>query len=776
MMQQSTLRNQQAMMATAKMFSQAASMVQAAGMAKMLKQIAEWEWAEENDTKTTSKNKPADDEAAPGGFDPEALQKAIAAAKEREEEEQRAEEEAEERRQYEEEEAARKKARMEADIAESIKRKQDEQDELERLRRRAEEAEAKLRAIEQMEASKSTPPGWPSTKSSFIPPTAPSAPSWGGSASSTVFQREDIEERCYALAEGFGLDENASSGLARVFMDRTLLGCDLQADMAAFSEHLATSNKPSSLVSMMLEDLRRGNVIHPCRYYELRVKSGNLRPGDEVAQRFHEGLPTRGGGLVDMASSASVDMHKKAESGRLGSVEEPTPPIEKSGNKGTDDALLSIRRSAEEVAARIAASLASDRASAEAAAAVGAGPGGSSMKPQKKDEKEEPSSASASGATKEDAFLSKDRPKPRSRSRQRPSSPARKTDVRDRGYDRDRGYNDRNYAEKGDRGGYESRGFEGRDRGRDRGSDGGFYDRRARDVRDVRDRSRSRDHGDRDRRQRSRSRHRSRSRSRQARSAKRSRSKSGTRGLPKESSIPLAPAESGPSSRRAKRASKWDDETPPPQPAYKPSAMPKALPQTNNYRVLRLQAIQIRSLLGRGGETINDIRRRSGCDIKIHHPPHEPEGTVSIVGNAGLAETLVAQALIMKGCPLATAPNAATEEFDDIPIPAHLVGLFIGTQGAQIKELQRLVGTEVCISVQPPKEPGGLQSIRIVGEKREHARNIIQIKVDAIVKGHLMQPTATPGAVATPGGKGFAGPPFGKGKNTANWETGYVPM
>merc|ERR1712232_897044 len=80
---------------------------------------------------------------------------------------------------------------------------------------------------------------------------------------------------------------------------------------------------------------------------------------------------------------------------------------------------------------------------------------------------------------------------------------------------------------------------------------------------------------------------------------------------------------------------------------------PAAPPSEENktYKMLTLQAIQIRSLLGKGGATINDIRRRSGSDIKIHHPPTEPEGTVSIVGNAELAEQIIDKHLAFKGCP-----------------------------------------------------------------------------------------------------------------------------
>eukprot|EP00403_Amphidinium_massartii_P036176 CAMPEP_0178443972 /NCGR_PEP_ID=MMETSP0689_2-20121128/39221_1 /TAXON_ID=160604 /ORGANISM="Amphidinium massartii, Strain CS-259" /LENGTH=231 /DNA_ID=CAMNT_0020068097 /DNA_START=63 /DNA_END=758 /DNA_ORIENTATION=- len=95
---------------------------------------------------------------------------------------------------------------------------------------------------------------------------------------------------------------------------------------------------------------------------------------------------------------------------------------------------------------------------------------------------------------------------------------------------------------------------------------------------------------------------------------------------------------------------KWDDTTPVTTAEKPPSRPPNLVAASSNHRVLRLQAMQIRALLGKGGETVNEIRRRSGADIKIHHPPHEAEGSVSIVGNAMAAEMMIQEALLLKGC------------------------------------------------------------------------------------------------------------------------------
>ena len=46
-----------------------------------------------------------------------------------------------------------------------------------------------------------------------------------------------------------------------------------------------------------------------------------------------------------------------------------------------------------------------------------------------------------------------------------------------------------------------------------------------------------------------------------------------------------------------------------------------------------MEGLQIRALIGKGGETIRELRNRSGADIKIDHLPSDPQGTVAIIGN-----------------------------------------------------------------------------------------------------------------------------------------------
>mmetsp|Transcript_32101 Transcript_32101/g.90320 ORF Transcript_32101/g.90320 Transcript_32101/m.90320 type:complete len:295 (-) Transcript_32101:110-994(-) len=76
----------------------------------------------------------------------------------------------------------------------------------------------------------------------------------------------DIQARIAVMARESRLDEAAAARLVSVFTERVRLGCDLERDVAELSQHLASSNKPSALVSMKLAELRTGQPIGPCKY------------------------------------------------------------------------------------------------------------------------------------------------------------------------------------------------------------------------------------------------------------------------------------------------------------------------------------------------------------------------------------------------------------------------------------------------------------------------------------------------------------------------------
>lgn len=186
----------------------------------------------------------------------------------------------------------------------------------------------------------------------------------------------------------------------------------------------------------------------------------------------------------------------------------------------------------------------------------------------------------------------------------------------------------------------------------------------------------------------------------------------------------------------------------------------------SKFKLLRMEGIQIRALIGKGGETIKDIRARSGADIKIDHVPSEKEGNVTIVGDVEKVEAMIKETLASKGCPLGMPapklgavpgalplpagslpspagpgglplpglPGAGTTPADEsqILIPGHLVGPLIGPGGASIKAIREKAGGGVFISILPAATPGADQIIRVCGENRGPAVMIVNERVDEL--------------------------------------------
>lgn len=132
------------------------------------------------------------------------------------------------------------------------------------------------------------------------------------------------------------------------------------------------------------------------------------------------------------------------------------------------------------------------------------------------------------------------------------------------------------------------------------------------------------------RRSRSRSRRRKRSRSRR----KKSRSKDRDR----ERSLlepPPAPRSKWDEAKQPAwmqdmvEAMKKSESAPPPAPAPKKTDADRP----RGHKVIELPAHLIRVLIGKAGSTIREVTSRSGADIKVNHLPHEPQGSISVVGD-----------------------------------------------------------------------------------------------------------------------------------------------
>jgi len=80
------------------------------------------------------------------------------------------------------------------------------------------------------------------------------------------------------LARRHKLDKGAATKLEEAMSMREAMGKDVEKDIVMLDEHLTASNKPSALVSMKLESLRKGYNIGHCIYSREPVM-GNTGPG-----------------------------------------------------------------------------------------------------------------------------------------------------------------------------------------------------------------------------------------------------------------------------------------------------------------------------------------------------------------------------------------------------------------------------------------------------------------------------------------------------------------
>mmetsp|Transcript_48764 Transcript_48764/g.106007 ORF Transcript_48764/g.106007 Transcript_48764/m.106007 type:complete len:335 (-) Transcript_48764:44-1048(-) len=81
------------------------------------------------------------------------------------------------------------------------------------------------------------------------------------------------------LARKHKLDKGASTKLEEAMSLREGMGKDVNKDLILLDEHLAASNKPSALVSMKLDSLRKGYSMGHCIYSREAPLPGNQAPG-----------------------------------------------------------------------------------------------------------------------------------------------------------------------------------------------------------------------------------------------------------------------------------------------------------------------------------------------------------------------------------------------------------------------------------------------------------------------------------------------------------------
>merc|ERR1719277_560180 len=77
-----------------------------------------------------------------------------------------------------------------------------------------------------------------------------------------------------------------------------------------------------------------------------------------------------------------------------------------------------------------------------------------------------------------------------------------------------------------------------------------------------------------------------------------------------------------------------------------------------NFKVIPLDAAQVRALIGKNGETIRMIRQKCPVtEVLIGHEKHESHGILRLTGDIESAEAVVKDLLLRKGCLTPTVPH-----------------------------------------------------------------------------------------------------------------------
>eukprot|EP00933_Yihiella_yeosuensis_P055013 TRINITY_DN5364_c2_g3_i1.p1 TRINITY_DN5364_c2_g3~~TRINITY_DN5364_c2_g3_i1.p1 ORF type:complete len:415 (-),score=83.75 TRINITY_DN5364_c2_g3_i1:308-1552(-) len=130
------------------------------------------------------------------------------------------------------------------------------------------------------------------------------------------------------IARKHRLDKGAATKLEEAMSMREAMGKDVDKDLLMLDEHLAASNKPSALISMKLESLRKGFNVGHC-VYSRETGPGQTGPGvdgvidkkiggkslgytdADLSRRFNEQGGGGGGKLMDEATVRKMMQREK---------------------------------------------------------------------------------------------------------------------------------------------------------------------------------------------------------------------------------------------------------------------------------------------------------------------------------------------------------------------------------------------------------------------------------------------------------------------------------
>lgn len=184
-------------------------------------------------------------------------------------------------------------------------------------------------------------------------------------------------------------------------------------------------------------------------------------------------------------------------------------------------------------------------------------------------------------------------------------------------------------------------------------------------------------------------------------------------------------------------------------------------------------------LIGSGGHNLKEIKANAGGSVFISVLPSADVAgprTVRIAGDhRDQAKALIMAKLVelRKLGPrppafLAPAPSNPSAQWwqaeiedpaDTIQVPAEIISAFVGPGGVHLKEIKARSGGAVTISVQA-QQPGCMtRDIRVQGEHKDFARELLEMRVQELLAASRPQLLLN-AADLVPPGYGLASPPM----------------
>ncbi|XP_066424289.1 tudor and KH domain-containing protein [Molothrus aeneus] len=156
---------------------------------------------------------------------------------------------------------------------------------------------------------------------------------------------------------------------------------------------------------------------------------------------------------------------------------------------------------------------------------------------------------------------------------------------------------------------------------------------------------------------------------------------------------------------------------------------------------VRVPRTALKSLIGRRGATINQLRQETGAQIEVEEEEEEEEGGQSLVQISGSpGQVCRARAAVLR----IVADSAPVAE--QLRVPQRAVGRIIGRGGETVRAISRSSGARVECGHEPDASLAPLRIVRLLGTRKEveAAKKLIMEKLseDKALRRELAQAAA----------------------------------